>query len=175
MIAVNIGLVISTFFVSLLGCIPIAANWDAAAHEHAKCANLTVFILITSGLNAAIDIIILLLPLPIIWTLQMAKSKKIGTSILLMLGGATCVVSVVRIILNNQFNPYDATYSLYPTNIATNLEIGLAVTCANLATVRPLARAISSRASSGYSSYKKGSRDQQQMAENGQEFGRVDS
>lgn len=64
-------------------CKPLAASWNPTlGHckpiQHEEYASVSV--------NMALDLVIVALPLPTIWTLQMPLRRKIGVSILFSLG-----------------------------------------------------------------------------------------
>jgi hypothetical protein len=139
-IALNICIMISMFLVSALSCLPVPGFWDYSIE--AKCIDSIKFFYAQASINAVTDVIILLLPLPVLWRLLIDRKQKLLLSLLFMLGGATCVVSIIRVVLYLQYNPWDINWSYIPPSIATDVEICLAVICANLPTYRPIAHAI---------------------------------
>jgi len=60
-------------------CKPIAYLWDKNIAD-GVCMNVTAAYLSVSGINLILDIMVVALPMPILWTLQMPKSKKIAIS-----------------------------------------------------------------------------------------------
>ena len=44
------------------------------------------------------DVTILLLPIPMVWSVQMPRQKKIAVAGILMLGAAVCAISITRVI-----------------------------------------------------------------------------
>ena len=55
-------------------CTPIEINWDKAIDG--SCGDISAFLLSTAVINAVLDLLIVLLPLPVVWKLQMATQKK---------------------------------------------------------------------------------------------------
>ena len=77
---------VSFTIVTLAGCRPFAANWDKVSHPDYKCINTSQFYVAQAALGAVLDISILLLPMPIVWNLRLATSKKVGLTILFTTG-----------------------------------------------------------------------------------------
>ena len=59
---------LSVIVAGLTVCQPIAKYWDQTIDG--TCGNVILFYVITSGFNLGIDLIILFLPLPMLWRLQ---------------------------------------------------------------------------------------------------------
>ncbi|KUI70914.1 hypothetical protein VM1G_06376 [Cytospora mali] len=138
MIFFTVGWMISVVFVLGLQCRPLAGYWDSTIET--TCINRTAFYLAGSSTDVAADFIILLLPLPAIWSLQMAQSKKISIILIFILGGLTCIISLVRLIELAQAvnNETDLTWDSIRTSIWTVAEPCLGIVCASLPTLQPL-------------------------------------
>ncbi|MCJ1452008.1 hypothetical protein MMC28_002348 [Mycoblastus sanguinarius] len=85
-----IGLVIAwtgAFFISnLLQCWPISANWNLTASETTNCVHTTNMYLAQAWSDVFMDVVILSLPIPCIWNLQMPVKRKIAISAMFLLG-----------------------------------------------------------------------------------------
>ena len=68
----------------LLDCRSIRKRWDKDVPG--KCGNATVEWLSFAGVHMVFDLVSVLLPLPIIWRLQMPTRKKFGVSMTFALG-----------------------------------------------------------------------------------------
>lgn len=68
------GFALSTILSGLLICRPLALNWDQTLKG--SCGDQLLSYTITGGLNLATDVIVLLLPLPYLFQLQMELYKK---------------------------------------------------------------------------------------------------
>ena len=66
----------STFAALFRICTPVARNWDKSVSG--SCGDETALLLWTAIINAALDVIIVVLPVPIVWRLNMAVQKKIA-------------------------------------------------------------------------------------------------
>ncbi|KAI0181681.1 hypothetical protein GGR52DRAFT_584079 [Hypoxylon sp. FL1284] len=92
-IAWLLGIVFGTFFM----CDPVAKNWDIAI-TYGKCGSTTSLFIGSAVPSVAIDLIILVLPIPKIWGLQMNKARKLGITIIFLFGYGVVVVSLGRLI-----------------------------------------------------------------------------
>ena len=66
-------------------CIPFKALWDPTVPAH--CINLDDVIIVCSSFNIATDVIILILPMPLIWHLHVTMKQKLQVTLLFLLGG----------------------------------------------------------------------------------------
>ncbi|CAD0112956.1 unnamed protein product [Aureobasidium uvarum] len=65
--------------------------------------------------NSVSDLLILALPIPIVWDLQLTRRKKITLSLVFAMGSAGCIVSIIRlrsIIAYLQEGDADLTYTI---------------------------------------------------------------
>ena len=76
-------------------CTPIAFFWDPTI-PGGHCINISAFFRFANIANLLTDILILVMPIPIVWTLRLDRHKKIGVCGLFLLGGFVCIASVMR-------------------------------------------------------------------------------
>ena len=62
----------------LLLCSPGAYLWDQQGNLNRTCLNVSAVCLSASLINLILDIVVLGLPMPLLWTLQMPLSKRIA-------------------------------------------------------------------------------------------------
>lgn len=79
-IAFGIAVVISDF----LTCRPLSKAWNPL--QPGVCENPVNSAIALSSCNMATDLIIILLPMPMIWGLQMATRRKIELTVVFALG-----------------------------------------------------------------------------------------
>lgn len=77
-------------------CWPIAAYWKG---DHSKCLNQSTVITADSIISTVTDAIILLLPLPLTWSLQLPTTKKLRVGGMLAVGGLATAFSAWRLHL----------------------------------------------------------------------------
>lgn len=66
-------------------CRPLAYNWDKTVKG--TCGNLTTQIIAVAVINAVLDFASAVLPMPVLWNLQMAFKKKIMLTGIFSLAG----------------------------------------------------------------------------------------
>lgn len=71
---------------SLFGCRPVYASWDAVALKTASCVDKETVYMVLSIANIIMDIVILVLPLKIVIPLQMARRQKASVILLFATG-----------------------------------------------------------------------------------------
>lgn len=71
-------------FCSIFQCLPIASQWDLSVKG--SCLNYRDFMMAISIVNILTDFILLLIPVPGIWSLFMDRAKKFLTLITLATG-----------------------------------------------------------------------------------------
>lgn len=76
---------IGTFIGCVFQCDLTSLYWDRTSYG--LCINLTGFLISTSVLNLCTDVSILILPISVVWKLQIKKSQKIAISGIFLLGG----------------------------------------------------------------------------------------
>ena len=88
---------LTTLLVSIFGCTPVKAAWNPTL-AGARCINADKFFLGNGVLNLLGDVIIRCMPMPMVWTLQLARSKKIALTAVFLLGSCAMASSIVRIV-----------------------------------------------------------------------------
>ena len=73
-------------FTVIFECTPIDFSWDQRGKK-GHCINLDKFFLGQALPNILTDIVILSIPLPMIWNLQLPRSQKVALSGVFLLGG----------------------------------------------------------------------------------------
>ena len=72
-------------FEFLFSCKPMAKSWDKAI-TYGSCINVAKILAIHGGLNIATDIAMLILPVIMVWKLQLPRKEKIALAGLFMTG-----------------------------------------------------------------------------------------
>jgi hypothetical protein len=83
--AIVVGWMISVTIVQIFTCNPVAGAWLQTITK--KCINQNAFYYGNAISNLITDVILLVMPLPMIWKLNMSMRKKINVSLLFILGG----------------------------------------------------------------------------------------
>ncbi|KAE8150862.1 hypothetical protein BDV25DRAFT_139457 [Aspergillus avenaceus] len=157
------GLLVGPFFVTVLSCTPPAKFWNSEAHPEGNCMEMDAqqrFYEAHGALNIVTDIIIWLLPMPMLWTIQMSRRKKIGVSAIFGLGVLSVAAACVRYdsvlkLANNK----DQYYLLADSLNWCSIELYVAIFCGSAPALSVLIRSFSPRAlDSGYREQVYGSR-----------------
>ncbi|TGO32447.1 hypothetical protein BHYA_0316g00020 [Botrytis hyacinthi] len=124
-LAMCISWTVMTILIAFLICRPLGYNWNlqpTAGH----CGNTTSAYTAVGIVDIITDMMILLLPQPMIWRLRMPTANKIALAALMCFGLFTVAMSVARVvtILNTDFS--DFTYNLY-NYIWPVIEFGVAI------------------------------------------------
>ncbi|KAL8896774.1 MAG: hypothetical protein Q9192_002918 [Flavoplaca navasiana] len=136
---------IQQILASLVLCRPISINWDASVNG--TCGNVAANCLAGAGINTLTDILILILPMPIIWRLHVPLRNKLILSLIFGLGSLICMISIIR--LKALLSYTTAPMMLPPFNsdgprtnsmsiLYTVLESCLGVICACLIIMKPI-------------------------------------
>ena len=131
----------------LLQCLPVDYNWLGWRGDYDrpyKCLNLAKLAYTAGAFSIAQDLVIIVLPLPLLARLQTSWRARLGIMLMFSLGIFVFVTSCVRLdtlsVFNHTTNP---TWDYLNTVIWTALEISVAILVANLPAIRAfLARAV---------------------------------
>ncbi|KAI9673626.1 MAG: hypothetical protein M1817_002263 [Caeruleum heppii] len=128
---------VSTTLVDIFNCTPIKASWDKTL-PNARCVDPPTLYMATAGINVATDIIILLIPLPLIWHLRIHNRQKAALTLIFGVASLACVATIFRITVFDEIYNWDLSYSYTNVGYWTMAEVYLGVVCACLPTMRPL-------------------------------------
>ncbi len=127
-----------TILIAFLICRPLSYNWDQV-NQKGSCGNLLAAYVSIGIVDVISDIIIFLLPIPLIGKLNMRRSSKWATMSLFSLGFFTIAAGAVRtgMIFKSQFHPTDPDG---PTEnlIWAAVEPCVAIMVACLLVIKPL-------------------------------------
>ncbi|KAI1816159.1 hypothetical protein GGS20DRAFT_263282 [Poronia punctata] len=96
----NIMWLVAYTGVVIFQCTPVARFWDPSLVG--TCVQQSGIYIGSAVPSVVIDLIILLIPLPLLWKLQMSRVRKIGIGVVFVLGYSVVVISVGRLVANLQ-------------------------------------------------------------------------
>lgn len=76
---------IAAALISIFQCLPIEANWDPSIPH--TCIDISVAYTTGGSINAVLDAAILVIPVPQIWHLNLARARKIQVLGMFLTGG----------------------------------------------------------------------------------------
>jgi len=124
-------------------CVPVQSYWVYPPDfGHYHCLSEGTTTLIIGVLNCLVDLLVTLLPVPLVMKLQMPLKHRIGVCILLSLGFVVTIAGIVRtyFIWKSLMDSWDETWFSYPLWICATIEIDVAVMCACAPALKPLLR-----------------------------------
>ncbi|KAF2683334.1 hypothetical protein K458DRAFT_418961 [Lentithecium fluviatile CBS 122367] len=128
-------------FVYIFQCVPIYGLWtDMPPGEHMSCLNFKAAIIAFGVINILSDIYILVLPIPVVLSLQLEKRTKWSVCSLFLVGSVVCIISIVRLVYAKNVETIDPTWDFVIIGILSTLESSAAVMVACMPTWRPLFR-----------------------------------
>ncbi|PWY82062.1 integral membrane protein [Aspergillus heteromorphus CBS 117.55] len=133
---------VALFITGLLSCIPLSYYWTEAPGGH--CININMYFRWAGFPNLLTDIVMLILPIPTVWALQLSTKMKWGVLVTFLLGSLGLISSLCRFI---EFYLTDATvdgtWSATPLITWCMAECGIYLIAACLPLYRPLVRLFS--------------------------------
>jgi len=124
---------------ALFQCTPVSFFWNQLDGDiPGFCINEYSFLAANAALNITSDIMILVLPMPIVWRLHIKKSQKLAISSIFLLGGFVCLASIIRYTYLKEVIPVDITFTNLPAGIWSLIEMSIGLVCACLPVMRPL-------------------------------------
>ena len=153
----------ASLLVAVFRCSPIQAAWKPEVlHEY--CINLQKYTISTTIDNSVLDFAVLILPATMVGRLQgHSKKFKVAISAVFVVGtlsvppyktrtrghdilmlSSTCVASVLRSVASLGIDTIHSNWEYLPILFWTFVEVNLALVCACLPAMIPLAQAIAS-------------------------------
>ncbi|KAI0895215.1 hypothetical protein F4806DRAFT_92608 [Annulohypoxylon nitens] len=136
------GWVIAQEFVLIFSCTPIYSYWDHSGGGTCLDSNLLGWMNAIG--NLVTDLIILLLPIPVVWRLNLKKERKWAVIAIFGLGFFTCVVSICRMVFFAKLSA-DFSYDLVSVAAWGEAESASGLICSSLIALGPLIRRFSRR------------------------------
>ncbi|KAL2753900.1 hypothetical protein ACRALDRAFT_2043034 [Sodiomyces alcalophilus JCM 7366] len=131
------------FFWSIFQCSPIEAQWDYTLPD-GRCVSPEEVVAAAYSLSVMTilsDWLYALLPIPMIWKVQMSTVAKISVVVLLGLGIFASIATLIRLkFLSNLTDLEDILFAGTDAMVWTLVEPGVAIVAASLVTIRPLLR-----------------------------------
>jgi len=136
-LAVTVIYSLQATLVQIFNCVPVAGFWDFTIP--ARCVNKTVVWFIYATVNILLDLAILILPMPALWSLKMPTKQRLLVISIFALGGFACLTSILRleslyIVTKSEDNTWD-TVNL---GMWSNIEVNTGIICSSLQTIRPV-------------------------------------
>ncbi|WKT53919.1 hypothetical protein QSH57_004503 [Fusarium oxysporum f. sp. vasinfectum] len=137
---------IAVILVTTFQCSPVSAFWlrfspNGGGEMAYKCrVNVRMFFIANAIPNITTDILMLLVPVPGIWSLQLRTAKKIALLGIFALGLFVTAVSFVRLyyVVALDFSSIDVTWLFSEEMMWTGIEVNVGTVCACLPSLKPI-------------------------------------
>ncbi|OOF96476.1 hypothetical protein ASPCADRAFT_514763 [Aspergillus carbonarius ITEM 5010] len=127
--------VICITFLFIFICVPVQKLWYPSLPG--RCINQVGTWIANATSTIATDLVILLLPLPQVWKLQLRLSEKIALTVAFGLGFFVIFASAYRFTVLFSYTSTDSSYTLAPVVGWTAIEMSAGIVSACLPTIRP--------------------------------------
>ncbi|KAN0073148.1 hypothetical protein V8E54_008368 [Elaphomyces granulatus] len=122
---------------TILTCIPVSKFWNPTQPGH--CLNKEAMWFSHSVFHILTDVILLILPMPVINSLQLPKRQKYGLMFIFALGSFVCVSTILRFhSLQIAAVTQDPTYDAPGAAAWSAVECNVAIICASLPSLKAL-------------------------------------
>ncbi|KAL6708296.1 hypothetical protein ACN47E_003220 [Coniothyrium glycines] len=138
--AICIAWGITTILTSIFTCVPVNAYWQILEQAKATCIRNKTIWYVNASINIFTDVIIAVLPVRVIWRLQVPMKQRVALLGILTIGWFVCIVSVLRLhaLVVLAAHPDDNTWYSSATAYWSAIESNLAIVCASLPALKPL-------------------------------------
>ncbi|KAF7179312.1 hypothetical protein CNMCM7691_008245 [Aspergillus felis] len=132
--------VICITFLFIFICVPVQKLWYPSLPG--RCINQVATWVANAASTILTDLVILVLPMPQVWKLQLRLSEKLALTFAFSLGFFVVFASAYRFSVLFSYTSADSSYTLAPTVGWTAIEMSAGIVSACLPTLRPALQAI---------------------------------
>ncbi|KAJ0124653.1 hypothetical protein N8I77_005653 [Diaporthe amygdali] len=136
----------------IFSCKPVHSFWDFTLQE--SCIDTTKFYNGVAISNIIFDFALLILPLPMVWQLQMSIRRKFQVSFIFVLGGFTVICSILRTHALGTLDVANTTGTITGVGMWTIIECGVGVICSCLPPTAVLFRSLQDKVRSTVRTHK---------------------
>ncbi|KAI4231901.1 MAG: hypothetical protein LQ352_008377, partial [Teloschistes flavicans] len=135
-----------TILLAIFSCRPIKASWDLKVRMDPKtvCYPKAYDVENIYGFcNVITDVVLIVMPIPLVWKMQVNLKKKLGVAMVFATGAFVCAVAIVRqYIAYNSGEGTDPSWGIIPIKIWMAIEVNIAIIVACLPAISPLFKRI---------------------------------
>ncbi|KAL8677798.1 MAG: hypothetical protein Q9186_005805 [Xanthomendoza sp. 1 TL-2023] len=128
-----VGVMLTAF----LHCRPFAYYWDRSI-PGGHCVNDNLIGYTITSFNIVTDLIVLILPIPWLWGMNMAVPKRMAVVGLFVLGSFVCIAGIIRLPFLSELQLSDITYTSVSVGVWISVECNIGILSACLPILRPL-------------------------------------
>ncbi|KAG6368641.1 hypothetical protein INS49_002854 [Diaporthe citri] len=139
-VATAVYCIISMILLTAL-CLPVhVPTLEDPLAPPLTCVNLEYMLIWICSWNAALDLIILLLPMHYVWRLNTTFRRKLQLTFVFLFGSFVVAISILRTWYFMEFDFSDATWTGSPGNMWTEVEACMAIVVGCLPAMMPIFR-----------------------------------
>ncbi|KAI0144468.1 hypothetical protein GGR57DRAFT_331982 [Xylariaceae sp. FL1272] len=127
--------IISTEVANIVTCIPVNVRWDLTLPRHCT-VNFDTLYVATGIIETILDVAILVVPIRMVFLLQMPMKLKLTVGGIILLGGVVVVTDIIRLAFI--YEPGGTDVDFEASAFWLNIHIALSIVCANLPVYKPL-------------------------------------
>lgn len=132
---------IIAILLTIFQCTPVKKSWEKQIPG--TCIQLQTFFFANAAFNVITDILVMVLPIPVISKLQITRKQRIGLGLIFCVGILATATSIVRMTtLQTGSKSTDITWTTTDSTIWSGIEINVAIVCACLPILRAPLQAI---------------------------------
>ncbi|KAJ0124249.1 integral membrane protein [Diaporthe amygdali] len=140
-----IGYTTGIFFSLIFACDPIERSFDVTITA-GSCINSAALYIATAAANIISDVILFILPIPMLVALQVPLKQKIGLMCIFGVGSITIVTSILRAaVLPSLLTSTDPTWDVSYASLLIVVEANLIIVCGMLPTLRKFILSVAPR------------------------------
>ena len=135
---------LAAWIATIFQSVPVPAIWIKSLQG--QCINITLFFYVNAAFNIFTDVCIMVLPVPVIRSLNLPFRQKIALCLVFAVGLIATATSIVRLFtLNVQAQGADPTWQIGGSTLWSSAEINTAIVCACLPVLKGPLQAIAPR------------------------------
>ena len=135
---------IAALFGSMFACTPVSEFWNLTSYtifQNPACIKLLPFDIFNSAWSAAEDVIIWMLPIPVVWGLKVSARRKMGLYFLLLVSLVSVICALVRLAVTIVWiRSADISWNYPLIPFLSNMEACVAIITSSVPAIQVLVR-----------------------------------
>lgn len=133
---------VAALFPAIFACSPISEYWDLDSYtifENPACIKVLPFDIFNSAWSAMEDVVLWILPIPILWGLNVSLRRKMGLYLLIAVSAVSVVCAIVRVAVTIVWiRSVDISWNYPLIPLLTNVEACVAIVTSSMPAIQLL-------------------------------------